>query len=365
MLLAVFLLSIPAVTARIYASDEVEGFSWLHSLFFDRDVSFENEYEYFYNSGQVKNSGFHETFLEDRYTATGRRPNFTTMGAALLWSPFYGLGHLGARLSGKPADGLSLPYIYAVAVGSALYGFLALWFAMAAATRVLGTSAPLRSTVALRTGPLAGLAVWLGTPLLFYMYVTPIFAHACSAFAVALFLWVWLRVREEWSLSGAFALGLAAGLMTIVRMQDALFLVGPALDFVRSWSRRRERAAPWPAGLTSGVYLSVLASAVGFALVLLPQLLAFKALNGQFSQSELETRKMSWSSPHGLQVLFDSQHGLFFWTPLAVLALAGLVILALRPAEPQPQGAPARRASGRSRVHSHASPLPRRWRRCA
>src|SRR6476646_4974011 len=97
-LLAVFLLSVPAVTARIYASDEVEGFSWLHSLAFDRDVSFENEYQYFYNSGQVKNPGFHETFLEDRRTATGLRPNFTTMGAALLWSPFYAAGHVAARI---------------------------------------------------------------------------------------------------------------------------------------------------------------------------------------------------------------------------------------------------------------------------
>ncbi len=56
-LLLAFVLSLPLVTARIYASDEVEGFAWLHSLAFDHDVSFGNEYEYFYNSGQVKNPG--------------------------------------------------------------------------------------------------------------------------------------------------------------------------------------------------------------------------------------------------------------------------------------------------------------------
>ncbi|MBI1874986.1 MAG: hypothetical protein HYS05_14010, partial [Acidobacteria bacterium] len=39
-----FVLSMPAVTARIYASDEVEYFVFLRSLWFDRDVSFENEY---------------------------------------------------------------------------------------------------------------------------------------------------------------------------------------------------------------------------------------------------------------------------------------------------------------------------------
>ena len=45
-----FVLSLPAVTTRLYASDEIEHFAWLRSLAFDRDVSFENEYQYFFDS---------------------------------------------------------------------------------------------------------------------------------------------------------------------------------------------------------------------------------------------------------------------------------------------------------------------------
>jgi hypothetical protein len=40
------------------------------------------------------------------------------------------------------------------------------------------------------------------------MYVAPPFSHACATFAVALFLWVWLRVGDHWSLAGVIALGL-------------------------------------------------------------------------------------------------------------------------------------------------------------
>ena len=40
-LLALFALSLPAVTARLYSSDEVEYFSYLRSLWFDHDVSFD------------------------------------------------------------------------------------------------------------------------------------------------------------------------------------------------------------------------------------------------------------------------------------------------------------------------------------
>ncbi len=327
LLVLMFALSLPAVTGRIYASDEVEGFAWLHSLAFDHDVSFENEYRYFYDSGQVKNPGFHSTFLEDRRTAAGLRPNFATMGAAMLWAPFYAAGHVAALASGRPADGLSRPYVVAVAIGSATYGFLALLLSISVARRVTGD------------GAAAALAVWLGTPLLFYMYVTPLFTHACSAFAVALFLWTWFRVRDGWTPAGAVALGLAGGLMTIVRAQDSLFILGPAVDFVAAFGRAapigrspdavraaaaRRRAADW-------IRLPA-AGALGFLLAAAPQLLAFKALNGRFEQSEYETRKMSWTSPHGWQVLFNHEHGFFFWTPLAALAIAGLAWTIVRPA---------------------------------
>ena len=50
----VFVLTLPLFTPRIYASDEIKYFSYLHSIFFDHDVDFTNEYSYFYNSDPVK-----------------------------------------------------------------------------------------------------------------------------------------------------------------------------------------------------------------------------------------------------------------------------------------------------------------------
>ena len=42
-LVLVFILSLPAVTQRLYAADEIEYFAYLRSLWFDQDLSFENE----------------------------------------------------------------------------------------------------------------------------------------------------------------------------------------------------------------------------------------------------------------------------------------------------------------------------------
>lgn len=318
LLIVVFLVSLPAVTTRIYASDEAEAFAWLHSWFFDRDVDFQNEYQHFYDSGQVKTPSFHETFLE-RTNEAGRRLNFAPIGCALLWAPFYGAGHLAAMATGAPADGYSHPYVAAIAYGSAIYGFLGLLLAQSIAARLVGR------------GLGATLAVWFGTPLAFYMYVAPPMMHACSAFAVSLFIWIWLRVRERWDLRGLIALGAAGALMAMVREQDVLFVVAPALDYAR-WALKSgtPRSTIVYAGTSRWAYLGIAAAgALAFALVYSPQLLAYNALNGHPGPTSYVTRKMTWTAPHGLQVLFSPEHGFFAWTPLALLAMAGLVWLAL------------------------------------
>ena len=332
-LVAVFLLTLPAVTPRLYSSDEVQYFSYLRSIWFDRDVSFDNEYRYFYDRGVARTDGFHQTFLEP-LTPTGHRENFATMGSALLWSPFYATADAATRLaaatgSDLPADGYSRFYIAAVAYGSAFYGFAAVLLSTVAARRLTGH------------GVLAAIAVWFGTPLLFYMYAAPPFSHACSAFAVALFITVWLAVRQRWSVRGTIALGAAAALMTMVREQDVFYALGPAVDFVLSGRRATEsilEAEHRPSPLAARA-LAAAAGVAAFVIVYSPQLLAYRALNGRLGPSQLVTRKMTWTAPHAGGVLASPQHGLFAWTPLAVLAVAGLLWLWLR-----------RPASGRASV---------------
>jgi hypothetical protein len=320
-LVCLFLLSLPAVTTRIYSSDEIQYFAYLRSVWFDRDLSFENEYRYFYDRGISKSEGFHETFLE-RTTDTGRRINFGTIGCALLWSPFYLAGDVVARATGAPVDGFSKPYVAAVAYGSAVYGFLALVLAVLCTQR-LGLN-----------GFVAGLAVWFGTPLLFYMYVAPPFSHACSAFGVALFTYTWLRIRGEWSIRGLVALGAAGALMAMIREQDVFFAAGPALDF-GLWAlgglRQSAQRPQGPKPNAQSLMLRVAAAAGAFALCFTPQAAVYITLNGHLGPHASVGHKMNWSAPHALQVLFSPAHGFFVWTPLALLALAGLVWLALPP----------------------------------
>jgi len=328
-LVLLFLLSLPAVTPRLYASDEIEYFAFLRSLWFDRDLSFENEYQYFYDRGIARAQGFHETFLVMK-SETGLRLNFGTLGCALLWAPFYGVADAGvrvARAAGSPVarDGFSKPYLAALALGSALYGFLAILLSAQVARRIAGD------------GALAAAAIWVGTPLIFYMYLSPGMSHACSAFAVAAFVAVWLRVRERWSTLGLIALGAVGALMTMVREQDAFAIAGPALDW--AWTslddlragRRPSRVAP------------ALAGAAAFAVCYTPQAWAYMVLNGHVGPARSVSEKMRWASPHALQVILSPEHGFFVWTPLALIAVAGLLLWSVAPPASAPMGHRTRR----------------------
>jgi len=313
LLICLFLLSLPAVTPRIYSSDEIQYFAYLRSLWFDHDLSFENEYQYFYDRGIAKSEGFRETFLE-RKTDTGRRINFGTIGCAILWSPFYLAGDIAARATGAPADGYSKPYVAAVAYGSATYGFLALVLAVLSAKR-LGFN-----------GFVPALVVWLGTPLFFYMYIAPPFSHACSAFGVALFIYVWLRVRDDWSTRGLIALGAAGALMAMVREQDAFFAIGPALDLL--WPAAN---AGWQTANAKRRLTAAVAGCVAFLVVFSPQAATYLILNGHLGPHASVGHKMNWMAPHALPVLFSPEHGFLVWTPLALVAIAGLFALVLPP----------------------------------
>jgi len=313
-----FLLSLPLVTTRIYASDEVQFFAWLRSWAFDRDVDFDNEYRYFQQGDAGRYPGFTATLVEG-VNENGRRINFAPIGCAVLWAPFYAAGHAVAIVTGAPRDGYSQPYVAAVAYASACYGLLAVLLSADIARRVVGR------------GTSAALVVLVGTPLLYYVYISPPFSHATSAFAVSLFVWVWLRVRRTWSTAGLAGLAALAALMTMVREQDAFVLAGPALDFGRAVWRTTASAAPARRGriLMGGLVMAAI-GALAWLAAYLPQFLAYQALNGHPGQTTLVTRKLSWTSPHALGVLFSPEHGLFAWTPLALAGIAGLAWLAVR-----------------------------------
>lgn len=312
LLVLVFLFTLPLVTPRLRASDEIEYFVYLRSAVFDRDLDFGNDYQHFYDQDPHSLGLFKKTFLDMREPLTGRHINFGPIGSAVLWAPFYLLVHLGVRIGGGVADGYSPPYLAAVGYASALYALLGALLIHDMLRRHGDFAEPEASW--------SPAALWLATPALYYATLAPGFSHSPSLFAVSLLLWLWLRAREQegrraiwgWGLTGALG-----GLCALVREQDGLFLVAPALDLLFTTAVLRA----WKDGLARGAALVATAF-----LVFLPQLAVYKVLTGAYAPSKMVSGKMDYSSPHFFEVLFDPGHGLFVWSPLLLVAAAGLAL---------------------------------------
>jgi len=302
--------TLPLVTPRIAESDAIEYYAYLRSVVFDRDLDFTNEYTFFYLEDPEGRGAFKETFL-DLSTATGRKINFGPMGCALLWSPFYVAAHVGvltARALGADvaADGYSAPYRWAVALASWFYAAVGLLLCYRTARRHGGAQVSFLATVAL----------WWATPVAYYMYVAPGMSHAASLFAAALFVSIWPWVRQgslgRWAVWGA-----TAGLMALVREQDGLFAVAALVPafFTESGFRIRQ-----------GVLRLLVFGAASVA-VFSPQIGVYQILYGHPSPAPQVQNKMTWTSPHFFEVLFSTEHGLFFWSPVLLLFLVGGVLL--------------------------------------
>jgi hypothetical protein len=335
-LLVLFVVLAPLVTQRIYASDEIQYFAYTHSLFFDQDFDFTNQYQYYCTADPVKFANFCRDLLGKKEPLTGLPLNVAPIGTGLLWMPFFALAHAGvliARALGAtvPADGFSQPYISAICFASYLFACIGLLLCYSLARRYFGQG----------VAALAVITMWLATPLIFYTVIAPPWSHATSLMAVTLFIWLWARTRRpegrtlrEWVLLGA-----SAGLMMLVREQDALFMAVPGVEALASvvgGLRTTRAGASDPSGVARApsqwpaIWRWALGPAVmGLvaAAVFIPQLIAYRAITGRFRPSQVVSGKFTWTSPNFFNVLFNPEHGLFLWTPVYIVGVLGLILL--------------------------------------
>jgi hypothetical protein len=357
-LLAIFLALAPVSNPRVYAVDEVGYFVYLRSLRFDGDLNFENEYREL--DARNPRAGIAAALLKEgpikdggrRSDVTGLYGNVAPIGSALLWSPFYLLADALVRAANAlgaaiPADGYSWPYVWAVCYAAALYGLLGLMLCHSLALRFVR---PFAAT-------LATAAVWLASPLVFYMVVQMPWSHTAGLFAVSAFLSLWHATRGRRTALHWLALGALGGLMFMVREQLVLFMLVPGIEALADYwrlirpqtaDRRPQTAAAREASTVGGAQWPAVGSLLlrhclfllAFAVAILPQLATYQILNGRpLPHSEVSGKfRDTWYSPCFFHTLVDPgpclnspgpafSHGALLWSPVLALALLGLPLL--------------------------------------
>jgi hypothetical protein len=159
----------------------------------------------------------------------------------------------------------------------------------------------------------AAAGVLAASSLPVYMYLLPFHVHACAAFATGLFFWWGLVRLQGWEPRQWVVWGACAGLMVAVYFVHAVLLV----------------AVIWRLAQRGGARQRLLAAAC-FAAGALPfaalHLWSRYALYGSFSTGYRD--QFFFFSPRLLATAFSPEHGLFLWTPVLLLAAAGLFLRA-------------------------------------
>ena len=300
------LIVLPKASGRVVVGDATHHYVQLRSAVFDGDLHFQNEYVALY--ALRGNEPGVEWVYES--TATGHVRNLMPVGPALLWAPAYlavvGLVWLGGFVGFTyPLDGYGRLFQATAGLSGVIAATVGMWLTYRGASRLFDPRAAIWAT----------LTVWLASSAVYYSLISPTYSHAASLFAVGVFWTAWVSTLGKQATRRYAVLGLLAGVAGLMRWQDLVLVLVPAMEIL--WHSRGVGATASAARLV--------AVAAGAVVGFLPQMLVWNVLYGAPLTIPQGPGFMRWSSPALLSVLFSDNHGLISWTPVVALSLAGLL----------------------------------------
>jgi hypothetical protein len=304
----------PKPDGRVVVGDAVHYFVYLRSLVFDHDLQFHNDYVRLYGlTHPVPGVAWIYQPLP-----TGYIRNVMPVGPALAWAPLYLLVAAVVALLrvfgiDYPLDGFAPVFQASAGISGIAAATAGAWLSYRMAARLFDPRAALWAT----------LAIWLGASPLYYSLVSPTYSHAVSMLANATVFFVWMNTRDRQDVSRFAVLGGLTGLAALVRWQDATLLALPALDAAALVFQGRSG----PLERVRDAALRLAAAGIAALIAFSPQLIVWQIIFGRPFLIPQGGEFMRWGDAALVAVLFSDYHGLFTWTPIVALAVAGFVPL--------------------------------------
>ena len=295
LLLLAVLMSLTLHSGR-RGADGKEYLRWTHSLVFDQDI-------HLLNNIDAVGGGY-------RLTPTGYVFERVNIGTPLAWSPFYRLALFFLTESDDSAPADSIVQLLWLNFSSWLYPILG----------AIVTLGALRHCFSVRLLSGAIIAVYLGTPALFYMVTFPASAHPTSIFLSAILLYLWVAGRQKPSYLYYLGIGVIVGWLMMVASYNVVFWVLPGLDLLKHLliAKLDQPFTRWNQVLKYG-----LTTIAGGVLGFLPQMLVWWFVFGHPLYSPY-SGQLLWSQPYLLETWFSTFHGLFVYAPVLLLVIPGL-----------------------------------------
>lgn len=313
--LVVSLLAVIAQLAEIPWRSALRGYDntfnylWLRSLMVDGDWDFANDIQ----ECNTLSDESRELARVLQPTALGRLPNKYGIGWAVLSAPAY----LAADLLVALGNAVGVWQLPRDGFGPVYQVMLQLWHVFLAGASLLLARRVLVTWFSAAAATLGVVIVWIGSPLLYYQTSNIGMSHGAVFFAVVVMVYGLVRGmatptgRWPWLLAGA-----GFGLAVVTRYQAGVFGLVALMVVVERL--RRDGAC----GLNAVGWMFL--GAVPFVAL---QSFAWHVVYGRwlvFSYGG-ENESFAWLQPQIGSALFSSWHGLFYWHPLILVGLGGLV----------------------------------------
>lgn len=266
--------------------------------------------------------GFYETINSTYWPAAS--PQFAVLlengnhvfkyssGMAVLYFPFFILGHLVASITAWPADGFSAPYQFAVGVGTVFYVIAGVFLLRKLLLRYFEDQVVF-----------AGLLIlFLGTNFICYGSLNVTLTHG-PLFAVFAAI---LLLTDNWHNAPkkrtALLLGLLIGLATLIRPTEMLIALVPILWGVYNLKTLKNKFNRVK-GRVSHVFLLI----IGAVVVGSVQAIYWKYTTGSWFYYSYGGQGFLWFDPYWKKILIGWEKGWLVYTPLVLMGLVGIPIL--------------------------------------
>ncbi len=235
-----------------------------------------------------------------------------SMGMSLMYLPFFGLAHLWAQVSGYAADGFSYPYQVMISFGSILVSWIGLWFTRKNLLRFFDD----------RIVAVVLLVLVLATNYFNYVSFGGAMTHNYLFTIYAVVIWLTMKWYEKPTVLRSLLIGALCGLATVTRPTEIIILLIPFFWGMDAGSGLKDRLH-----FLHKQLWKLLLAAVAFALLILPQLIYWKAVSGDWVYYSYQEQGFSWTSPHLYEGIFTFRNGWLIYTPVMALALIGFIWL--------------------------------------
>jgi len=196
--------------------DMVSYYLYLPLTFIKNDIAIR---DFSYIEYLMKTYSFSPSFYQAYQIDNGNYVMNYTCGFAIIYAPFFFIGHLWAKLGGYPTDGFSFPYQFMVAHGLFLYVLPGIYILRKVLLRFLND----------RVTAFTLFFLVLGTNYFHEAFNDYIQPHAVLFTGYSILLYLIIKWHEKPSRKIAFLMGMLMAWMILTRPSEILCIVLPLL----------------------------------------------------------------------------------------------------------------------------------------